>query len=272
MDRMSFKLLIPAGLLSALLMLNPAAMAVGLGPVEVDTHLNEPLRAEIPLLSMGSVASDEIEVSLASPEEFARVGIDRPGVLTQLTFEIAGGDAGPVVRVTSEEPVTEPFLSFLVRVSWPQGRLLREYTVLLDPPVTAPAAAPRPEQGPSQAVRRDEPAEAAAPAAEEPATREPAPARPSERATGQPGPDARPSGGTYGPVASGDTLWNIANRTRPDNSISINQMMLALLRTNPDAFFRDNINALQRGAVLRVPDRSEIERMGAAEAHRSQPE
>lgn len=261
MRRMSFKLLIPAGLLSALLMLNPSAMAVGLGSVEVDTRLNEPLRAEIPLRSVGSLDIDQLEVSLASAEEFARVGIDRPAVLTQLSFEVAGGDRGPVIRVTSEQPITEPFLSFLVRASWPQGRLLREYTVLLDPPVTAPAAAPQREQAPSRAVRRDEPTDAAAPEPSEPTA-----GRPSEPDAGEQEPAARPSGGTYGPVASGETLWSIANQARPDSSISVNQMMLALLRTNPDAFFRDNINALRRGAVLRVPNREEIQRLAASEA------
>lgn len=259
MRRMSFKLLIPAGLLTSLLMLNPVAMAVGLGPVEVDTNLNQPLRAEIPLLSIGSLDTDELEVSLASADEFDRVGIDRPAVLTQLSFTVEGGARGPVVRVTSEEPITEPFLSFLVRVSWPQGRLLREYTILLDPPVTAPAAAPQPEQAPAQAVRRGEEAGAETPAA----GRSPGAGEPSRAGADR---AAEAGGGRYGPVSAGETLWRIAERTRPDDSVSVNQMMLALLRTNPDAFFRDNINALRRGAVLRVPDREEIRRLGVSEA------
>jgi pilus assembly protein FimV len=261
---MSIKLLISSGVLSALLLLNPAVLAVGLGSVEVETHLNEPLRAQIPLQSVSGIDADEIEVTLGSPEEFSRVGIDRPAVLTQLSFELERTARGPVIRVSSDEAISEPFLSFLVRVSWPQGRLLREYTILLDPPVTAPAAAPQRDQGPSQVVEREGPADTGAPERETvaaPGADAPSPGVADERDAAAP-----TGGGSYGPVASGETLWNIAERLRPDSSISVNQMMLALLRTNPDAFFRDNINALRRGAVLRVPDRDQIQSLDGSEA------
>lgn len=264
MGRMSVKLLISSGLLSALLLLNPAVLAVGLGSVEVETHLNEPLRAQIPLQSVSGIDADEIEVSLGSPEEFSRVGIDRPAVLTQLSFELERTSRGPVIRVNSDEAISEPFLSFLVRVSWPQGRLLREYTILLDPPVTAPAAAPQPDQAPSQVVDRDRPMDTGAPDREQ--TAAPDAEAPSPGGAGERDAAAPTGGGSYGPVASGETLWGIAERLRPDSSISMNQMMLALLRTNPEAFFRDNINALRRGAVLRVPDRDQIRSLDGSEA------
>lgn len=266
----SAKLLIPAALLTAVALIGPSALAVGLGSVNVESRLNQPLRAEIPLLSVSQGEADKIQAQLASPEDFERIGLDRPAVLTQLDFSVDKSGTRPVIRVSSERPVRDPFLTFLVRLEWPQGQLLREYTVLLDPPALAPAAAPAPAREPSRAVER----ESGAAQAEKQATREASsPSATTAAETPQPARQPTPRGeavpggaGRYGPVNAGETLWSIANRTRPDQSISVNQMMLALLRTNPDAFYRDNINALKRGAVLRIPDIGELRRLGTAEA------
>lgn len=266
----SVKLLIPAALLTALVMIGPTALAVGLGPVNVQSRLNEPLRAEIPLLSVSPGGADKIQARLASPDDFERIGLDRPAVLTRLDFSVDTSGPRPVIRVSSKRAVRDPFLTFLVRLEWPQGQLLREYTVLLDPPVLAPAAEPAPAREASHAVER--PAGAERPASEAGGERQSAtPGSPARESTAGAAP-ARQStaasggAGRYGPVNAGETLWSIASRMRPDDSISVNQMMLALLRTNPDAFYRDNINALKRGAVLRIPDADDVRRLGTAEA------
>ena len=149
--------------LLALLMVPAVGHALGLGEVRVLSSLNEPIEAEIALSDLRAGELDALQVRLASAEAFARVGLDRPFLLTQLQFETARNDAGePVVRVTSQEAVREPFLNFLIEANWSRGRLLREYTVLLDPPVLMPAIAE------SMQPARTEPTR---PPAERPATR-----------------------------------------------------------------------------------------------------
>lgn len=126
-----------ARVLALLLAVFPAAtLALGLGNVEVSTTLNEPLRAEIPLTGLKPGEVEEIAVRLGSDDQFRRAGIDRPFHLTRLRFKVVpDGDRKAHIEVTTKELVTEPFLNFLVEVNWPSGRMIREYTVLLDPPV-----------------------------------------------------------------------------------------------------------------------------------------
>ncbi|HKJ76660.1 MAG TPA: FimV/HubP family polar landmark protein, partial [Gammaproteobacteria bacterium] len=141
-----------------------------------------------------------------------------------------------------------PFLSFLIEVDWPNGNLLREYTVLLDPPELTREAPPATE-APEAEARVEE---AAAPAE---------PARPEKT--------AEPVSGetlSYGPVQEDDTLWSIAEQIRPDDSVSVPQVMMALLEANPEAFYDNNVNRLKAGAVLRLEDRGLIRQMGRAEA------
>ena len=117
------------------LLLSGKGWAVGLGDIQLDSALNEPLRAEIALLGATPDELTSLDVALASADTFSRYGIDRPVYLQQIRFDIIANSAkGPVVRLTSPVKMTEPFLTFLVEASWPGGRLLREYTVLLDPP------------------------------------------------------------------------------------------------------------------------------------------
>jgi len=121
-----------------------SAYRMGLGGIEVKSGLNEPLVAEIQVIQSAPGEADGLAVALASAEDFARVGIDRARMEMPLTFTVAKGAAGQaVIKVTSAVPVKEPFLNFLLEVNWSKGRLLREYTVLLDPPVSAPAPARR---------------------------------------------------------------------------------------------------------------------------------
>ena len=121
------------------LLLGGKGWAVGLGDIQLDSALNEPLRAEISLLGATPDELTSLNIALASADTFSRYGIDRPVYLQQIRFVVvANGAKGPVVKLTSPVQMTEPFLTFLVEASWPGGRLLREYTVLLDPPTYVP--------------------------------------------------------------------------------------------------------------------------------------
>gem|GEM_PF-5503742 len=116
------------------------AWALGLGDIRLSSALNEPLRAEIELLAVTPEELDNLTVQLAAPETFQRYNLDRPMFLTGLRFDVekSGRTDSNVIRVSSTGPITEPFITFLVEVTWSRGRLLREYTVLLDPPTFAP--------------------------------------------------------------------------------------------------------------------------------------
>lgn len=247
------------------------ALALGLGMIQVKSGLNEPLVAEIPVTG-GPDETASVSVALAAAADFERVGLSRSRILVPLEFVVATGAKGnAVIKVTTKEPVRDPFLDFLIEVNWAKGKLLREYTVLLDPPTMAPAIK---GSRASTAPVRDGATPAAS--AQLPSTK---PAKPSGKparttdtaaaATPAPATPATPrsaAAGEYGPVASGETLWEVAAATRPDESVSLNQVMVSLLRANPNAFYRDNINSLKRGAILRVPSADEIRATGTAAA------
>jgi pilus assembly protein FimV len=234
-----------AGLLPA------CAVALGLGEVQPKSYLNQPLAADIPVISESPGEIAGLNVSLASQETFSQYGLQRPAFLNDLTFSVVPGPRGAVIRISSPRPVAEPFVTLLVEVRWPQGRLLREYTVLLDPPAFAGEAAPR------------QPVET--PAAM--STAEPARAQPAPVATAQ-GPAPAAAGleeGTTHTVSRNETLWGIAERYRPDRTTDINRVMLAIYRANPEAF-AGNINRLRAGAVLRMPGTAAVQSLGRAEA------
>ena len=112
-----------------------ATLALGLGEIESVSNLNQPFKAKIGLLSVGDANVGALKVKVASPSVFSRVGIERPNFLNGLRFRSAMENGKPVILVSSSQPVKEPFINFLLEVSWPKGQLLKEYTVLLDPPV-----------------------------------------------------------------------------------------------------------------------------------------
>ncbi|WP_044874983.1 FimV/HubP family polar landmark protein [Pseudomonas sp. LFM046] len=241
------------------------ANALGLGEVTLRSSLNQPLDAEIELLEVRDLASAEVKPTLASPEEFSKAGVDRQYFLQDLKFTpVLKPNGRSVIRVTSTKPVREPYLNFLVEVLWPSGRLLREYTLLLDPPlyspqtavaaapripVAAPAPAPRPAVAPAPAPVRTAPAASAA-AAPRPSASAPAPApkTPTDQYR----------------TTSRDTLWEIAERSRASGSV--HQAMLAIQDLNPDAFVDGNINRLKSGQVLRLPDEKQIASRSQADA------
>lgn len=247
-------------------------LALGLGQIQVKSALNQPLDAEIELLSPTAAELENLRVQLASSRDAQRVGSSATGAAyVNLQFSVERSGGKHVIKVRTPDRVTTPFINFLLDVNWGRGRLLREYTVLLDPPHTAPATArTRPATTTPAAEPRRAPASPSTPApsqAQPPvsAPSAPAPSTPTRPAPAAPAAPAY-SGDQYGPVASGDTLWAVAQQVRPDASLSMNQVMLALLRANPDAFIGGNINRLKRGAILRIPSRADFDALSVAEA------
>ena len=237
------RLLAKSILLAGGMSISSHILALGLGEMELDSALNQPLSAEIKLIDTAGLSNSEIKPKLASVEDFERAGIDRYQFLTQMKFSVNGDR----ILITTRDPVNEPFLNFLVELNWPAGRVLREYTVLLDPPVFEEGRVQPLVAVPAGSVQSDTTVTTQSP---EPATK-PAP-RPANRWQTP----AEP--GTY-KVQPNDTLWEIALATRPNSSITPQQMMIALQDVNPDAFINGNINRLKTHTVLDIPDASIVE-------------
>jgi pilus assembly protein FimV len=264
------RLMLMACLLSPSFLWPSSSWALGLGEIHLNSALNEPMRAEIDLIAAAPDELTALRVTLASRDAFTRYGIDRPPFLSTLTFKVGKGkDGRDVLLVHSTEAIPEPFVTFLVEVNWARGRLMREYTVLLDPPVytpgeTASSAAPVTAPTVAAPARRAVPASAApAPTAAVPAATH-APAAGQSSAGTSPGTTGPITGSTY-QVGSGDTLTKVARSLHADSPANIDQTMLALYRANPDAF-GGNINILHRGAVLRIPGADQIAALNQAEA------
>lgn len=258
----------------ALVLLSGAAMALGLGEIRVKSQPGQPLVAEIPVISNEPGELEQLQARLASPITFERVGLARPeGLVSGLNFAVAISDDGkPVIRVTSSEPVQVAAVNFLIEVDWGQGRLVREYSALVDTPDALAAAsqpiidAPLPPPT-DTIVREPEPIAATEPApapAAEPVVPTPAPAEaaPAPRAPAAAPAPTLASGELE--VQRGQTLSQIARDL--GQGYSLDQTMLALLRANPEAFINGNINRLKQGAVLRVPQSAELAQLGEAEA------
>ena len=217
-----------------LVLLAPAwAFALNLGDINLKSEPGQPLEAEIPLSGVPADELGSLSVGLADVAGFRWAGIEWTPALNRLQFELERGrDGADYIRVHSDEALRAPLLHFLLKVAWSRGRLFREYTLELDAPPYDSGAAP------AVAAPADD-REAAGTAARESRRYE---------------------------VVPNDTLWEIARELRPDSSVSIQQMMLALLRTNPDAFNYDNINWLRAGETLWMPSDFEVQALSAAEA------
>jgi len=235
--------------------------ALGLGEIDMQSALNQPMDAVIELTAAGSTDLSKVKITLASQAAHQRVGLSRSRILNEFDFNVEKDRQGnTVVRITSHGAVHEPFLEFLLELTWPNGHLLREYTVLVDPPITMPATPARPVAPVSQAP--------VATTTAQPLTSQTR-SRPAATTVRTSAPvTATSSADSYGPIRRNDTLWSIAERLRPDNGISMHQMMLALQRKNPQAFADNNINNLKAGATLSVPSRDEILSVSAADAYR----
>lgn len=237
------------------------ASALGVGDIRLHSGLNQALNAEIPLVLSGADSLSDVKVSLAGPEAFAKAGLDRQYFLTKLQFRAIQKPNGQyAIQVSSREVMREPFLSFLVEVNWPQGRVLREFTALLDPPASLPDAAvaettPPVLERPYRSYPRERVAEISR-VDEAPSERRPS-RRISAAAPRREGTDSAPSANqmtndAYGPVQRGETLWSIANALARDSSASPEQLIQGLYRANPQAF-AGNADSLRAGTLLRIP-------------------
>jgi len=248
-------------LLMSALMTPGALYALGLGEIHLNSALNQPFDADIELVAATQEDLGALRAALASSDMFARYGLDRPAFLSEFNFRVGKGSGGQdVLKVTSPRPVTEPFVSLLVEANWPRGRLLREYTVLLDPPVFAPT--PAASEPPVAAPRAS--SSAPTPGAE-PYAAQPTPS--GERRTARTVVDSAPSieGGSSYRVRPNDTLWRIASEVNPGSRADVNRAMLAIYQNNPHAF-DGNINVLRSGSLLKIPQAGEISAISASAA------
>ncbi len=241
-----------------------SVMALGLGELELQSFLNEPLRASVDLLNTGGLHEDEIKIRLATREDFDKLGLDRAYFLTSIKFDVEVDSRGRAkILMSSEEPVLEPYLDFVVEARWPSGKLLREYTVLIDPPAFS-AATPT-----VSASARVEEVEGIPPASKKKSSVGASSGTTVnvKKSTLAPGAmpqrnfnssaSAAPAPGTRYMVARDQTLWEIASQARPRGA-SVYQTMLDIQRLNPDAFLHGNINRLKAGYIIYLPSSDDI--------------
>ncbi len=208
-------------------LLSPPGWAVGLGDIALQSHLGKPLQARIPLTHLGDLAGDQIKVSLGSEQDYARLGVDRDFLHSQIRLEPVVDDGGAYVQLSTSRPVVEPYINIVISLRWPNGQLVREYTMLLDlPAVAAPVVAGATTSAPAA------PAVAMAP-----------------RPTASAAPLVRD--GRYR-TARGDSLWGLAQRLRPAG-VTAEQMMAALYAANPEAFLNGDPARLKEAMSLQVP-------------------
>ena len=255
-------------LLIALALGSTPLLAVDLGQIQVKSALGQPLLAEIPVHAATPEELQHLTAQLASSDEFARAGIAGGRTAIPLHFSVADAAGGQrVIRITSTTPVEDPFLDLLIEVNAQSGKSVREFAILLDPPGSAApaalAAAPAPAPQAQPAPVRQPLTHAATPPRAQTAAG--AVARTPPRTVAAATRTAPAAGGQYGPVVRGDTLSAIA-RTATPAGVDIHQMLLAIKQANPDAFYRDNINALKAGAILRLPTATEAQTMAVVAA------
>jgi len=246
--------------------------AVGLGDLTVNSSLNEPLDATIQLVGLDGLGEDQIEVGLGSPDDFERANIARVGLIDDIVLEVDVIDReSGLVHLSSDQPVREPFLNMVISMRWPNGRLMRDYTALIDLPVfisdeptAAPVnvpessePAPAPQQPRSQILVDNDPPDNLVPPA----------------LSSTPSPESSPTPQTSAAtdddevvVAAGDNLYNIAVSNRPADNVSVGQTMLAIQRANPDAFIDGDINRIRVGSVLRMPTLQEVQSIDQSQA------
>src|SRR5258708_17331486 len=262
---------------AAIALLMGAAMAAhsaGLGKLTVNSALGQILNAEIELVSVQAGELDALSARVAPPENFREARIEYTSSLRLLRFSIDKRANGqPIIKVTSVGPINEPFVDALIEVSWPAGRIQREYPILLDPPGYSQKSVAPPTVG-APAPHATETPPAAAPAAA-PST----PAASVSAGTGSPSasaelptraaeaPSAAAASDTYGPVQRAENLRKIAEGVKP-SSVSMEQMLVALYRENKSAFISNNMNLLKTGQILKGPTADEVGQIESRDANR----
>ena len=261
-----------------------SAYGLGLGRLAVQSALGETLKAEIDITSLSAEEASTLKVRIAPPESYRATGVEYNSVLTGTQVQVMRRDGRTVLRVSSDRVVQEPFVDVILELSWASGRLVREYTLLFDPPTSprpvaapptvaaAPAIGPAPQPAPS--VASPEAVAAAPPAVTQALAPTPRPAaapivaRPRAETMPPPRPAPAPAparAATEYAVKPGDTLSRIASKTQPPG-VSLDQMLVGLYRSNPDAFIDRNMNLLKAGSVLQVPSSDSLSGVSAGEA------
>ena len=262
--------------LAAMCLVASNAWALGLGRLDVQSALGENLRAEIDVTSITPEEASNLNVRVAPPESYRAAGVDYNSVLpgTQVVLQ-RRADGRSYLSVTSDRAVQEPFIDVILEISWSSGRLVREYTLLLDPPVTRTAASPAASEASTSPVITPAPSQAIA-TAPRAVERKPSTPRASASTGESTGEVRKPSakapatapaeaGADEYKVRDGDSLSRIAGRTqRP--GVSLDQMLASLYQANPDAFVNSNINRLKSGVVLAVPSADTAKAVTPAEA------
>ncbi len=247
------------------------ARAAGLGPLTVQSALGQPLKAEVEVTSVTPEELQSLSVRLAPQAAFRQAGIEFNPALASLRFSLDKSNGRHIVRITSTQAINEPFVDLLLELNWATGRLVREYTFLLDPPELRIGKAPDPiapvvvDQTPASAsVTAPKPS----PTPEPTVKTGPAPApAPAPSATSAPKPDTSSSSASEVKVKSGDTLSKIAVRNLP-SGVTLEQMLVALYRANPNAFAGSNMNRLKAGTILRLPEATDAMAVPAPDARR----
>lgn len=247
------------------------AAALGVGEYQLDSYLNQPLDMNVELNDVGDLSSDEIIVNLASQGDFETAGVERGYFLSDLRFDVqVDHNGGATLHIRSRQPVREPYLNFLVEFRWPTGRLMREYTVLLDPPSYDDDGE---RVAPAKVEPSPRPRTQSQPAKPDPAPPAPRKERPSAAADVRPdaekatdtATDRADTDRTY-QVRASDTMWRIASQHRPSEEVSVQQTMMAIQEMNPDAFIDENVNLIREGAVLRLPSSDQVRYVPARQA------
>ena len=258
------------------------AQALALGRVTVQSALGEPLRAEIDIAEISAEESSSLRANVASAEAFKTAGLEyTPSVAGIVVNLQKRGDGRSFLRLSSSRPVTEPFVDLVLEANWSSGRVVRDYTMLFDPPnlrqgaagvaPTAPQLSrpPAPLQT-APAARPASPPAAVGSAAPTPRAARPVPV-PRPVAVSPKSESASPAtkgDGQKVTVKAGDTAGRIAGQNKPV-TVSLDQMLVALLKNNPDAFIGGNVNRLRSGAVLDIPNADSAAAMPPQEASRT---
>ncbi|WP_307188458.1 FimV/HubP family polar landmark protein [Massilia sp. CF038] len=251
-----------SGAIASAVLLSSTAYAAGLGKLTVLSSLGQPLNAEIELTSVSAEEASALTAKLAPNDAFRQANIEFNPALLTLRFTVEKRGARQFIKITSPNPVNEPFVDMLLELNWNGGRLVREYTFLLDPAemrstqsaqVTAPVDVLSQGKGKGKATR-PAPAPAASASTDEAPSKASAPSKPARTE----------ADGDY-KVEKGDTLGKIAAKLKPAE-VSLDMMLVALYRANPDAFNGNNMNRLKSGQILSVPDAAAVKATGASEA------
>ncbi len=239
------------------------AAAVGLGDLSLHSYLGKPLQAEVALSHMGDLSVDQLKVQIANEADYSALGVEYSYLHTRLRIEPFTKNGQTYIRITSSDPISEPYLNFVLNLRWPQGQVMREFTVLLDPAPIEGAVADQAEADPrasNEALAVADPVDAASSIPAPRAAPAPKAAR-AQAAIPQPAP--RPVAGSY-VTQRGDSLWRLAAKLRSSEAVPVEQMMAALLSTNPQAFVGGNAARLKESVSIDVAAAERVALQGGA--------